>query len=119
MAAENTAEAALPLEVDENEASNLDDNASDTTSIASTLLKGRMENGRRYAALRDDYWGPSDEQQFETMDQVHFTYLLLRSNRDNILFAAPLESPKRILDIGTGPGIYSVSLKDSVLSILT
>ena len=39
------------------------------------------------------------------MDNVHAVYLLLRSNRENFLFAAPIENPKRILDIGTGPGM--------------
>ncbi|KAJ5879102.1 hypothetical protein N7455_002567 [Penicillium solitum] len=39
---------------------------SDTTSIASAIARGRLENGRRYQAIKeDDYWGPSDEQQFE------------------------------------------------------
>lgn len=93
------------LEVDDADSAFYDDdNASETTSVASSLLKGHIENGRRYASLRDDYWSPSDEQQFEIMDSVHSVYLLLRSNRENLLFASPIKDPKRILDIGTGPG---------------
>ncbi|KAJ6105283.1 hypothetical protein N7523_010093 [Penicillium sp. IBT 18751x] len=46
-----------------------DDFQSETTSIASTIAKGRLENGRRYQATKeDDYWGPSDEQQFEAFE---------------------------------------------------
>ncbi|KAJ6112317.1 hypothetical protein N7523_008378 [Penicillium sp. IBT 18751x] len=46
-----------------------DDFRSETTSIASTIAKGRLENGRRYQATKeDDYWGPSDEQQFEAFE---------------------------------------------------
>ncbi|KAI9926292.1 hypothetical protein MW887_004056 [Aspergillus wentii] len=42
---------------------------SDTTSIASSIARGRFENGRRYQATKeDDYWGPSDDQQFEAFE---------------------------------------------------
>ncbi|KAJ6060259.1 hypothetical protein N7499_012293 [Penicillium canescens] len=42
---------------------------SETTSIASSIARGRLENGRRYQATKeDDYWGPSDEQQFEAFE---------------------------------------------------
>jgi hypothetical protein len=42
---------------------------SETTSITSTIARGRSENGRRYQATKeDDYWGPSDEQQFEAFE---------------------------------------------------
>ena len=58
-------------------------------------------------------WGPADEAQFEIMDTVHAVYLLMRSHRENILFAAPLKNPRRILDLGTGPGmpIFKALLK--------
>lgn len=37
---------------------------SDTTSIASRIYAGYMENGRRYQTTREgEYWGPSDEKQ--------------------------------------------------------
>lgn len=77
--ATNAAEAA-DLEVDEDTDGALtdDDTASETTSVASSLLRGHIENGRRYSSLRDDYWGPSDEKQFETMDAAHFVYLIIR-----------------------------------------
>ena len=38
--------------------------------------------------------GPSDEQQFETMDAGHFLYLLLESDRPNMLFRSPISNPK-------------------------
>ncbi|KAJ5728603.1 uncharacterized protein N7483_003111 [Penicillium malachiteum] len=47
----------------------LDDFQSETTSLASAIARGRMENGRRYQALKeDDYWSPSDEKQFEAFE---------------------------------------------------
>ncbi|KAJ5492785.1 hypothetical protein N7539_001531, partial [Penicillium diatomitis] len=42
---------------------------SDTTSIASRIARGRIENGRRYQAFKENvYWSPSDEQQFEAFE---------------------------------------------------
>lgn len=38
--------------------------------------------------------GPSDEQQFETMDAGHFLYLLLESDRTNMLFRSPIQNPE-------------------------
>ena len=37
---------------------------SDSTSIASSIWEGFVENGRRYQTKREgEYWGPSDEKQ--------------------------------------------------------
>lgn len=37
---------------------------SDSTSIASSMYAGYLENGRRYQTKREgEYWGPSDERQ--------------------------------------------------------
>lgn len=89
-----------------------DDFSSETTSLASTLLRGHVENGRRYASLRDDYWGPSDEQQFETMDAGHVVYLLLESHEANPLFRSPIDDPANILDIGTASGTWAIDAAD-------
>lgn len=56
--------------------------------------------------------GPSDDQQFETMDAGHLFYLLMESDHDNPLFRSPLKSPKYILDIGTGTGTFAVDVAD-------
>jgi SAM-dependent methyltransferase len=93
-----------------------DDYGSETTSLSSTLLKGHIENGRKYASLRDDYWGPSDERQFETMDAGHAVYILLEADTEdphkNILFRSPIAEPTRILDVGTGPGTWAIDVAD-------
>lgn len=87
---------------------------SETTSIASTIAKGRLENGRRYQALRDDnYWSPSDEKQFEAFEIGHLVFLLLEYNQKCPLHRAPIcESPKHILDIGTGKGTWAIDMAD-------
>ena len=97
-----------PLEVDFSSDSGFasDEAGSDTTSLASSLIRGHIENGRKYSTLRDDYWGPSDDQQFEVFDAGHLMYLLMEGERDNLLFRAPISNPKFVLDIGTGTGTW-------------
>ncbi|CAL5870647.1 uncharacterized protein PFLUO_LOCUS4887 [Penicillium psychrofluorescens] len=94
---------------------NLQDFQSETTSIASTIARGRLENGRRYQATKeDDYWGPSDEQQFEAFEIGHMVFLVLDYNQPNPLFRAPIgDSPKHILDIGTGQGSWAIDVADA------
>ncbi|OQE90316.1 hypothetical protein PENNAL_c0012G10148 [Penicillium nalgiovense] len=87
---------------------------SDTTSLASTIARGRVENGRRYQATKeDDYWGPSDEQQFEAFEIGHMMFLVLDHDQPNSLFRAPIgDAPKNILDIGTGQGNWAIDVAD-------
>lgn len=91
-----------------------DDFRSETTSIASAIAKGRIENGRRYQATKeDDYWGPSDEQQFEAFEISHILFLVLDYHQPNVLFHAPIgDSPTHILDIGTGKGSWAFDVAD-------
>ncbi|OJJ45087.1 hypothetical protein ASPZODRAFT_675583 [Penicilliopsis zonata CBS 506.65] len=85
------------------------DKGRDTTSVASRIYNGLMENGRRYQVLREDkYWGPSDEQQFETMEAGYLDY-----HEKNRLHRAPIgDSPQHILDIGTGKGSWAQDVAD-------
>lgn len=49
---------------------------SDTTSIASSMYAGYIENGRRYQIKREgEYWGPSDEKQVRYPSHLHTTLL--------------------------------------------
>ena len=55
------------------------------------MYKGYIENGRRYQTVREDkYWGPSDEQQFETFEAGHLMYQILDSQEENTLFRSPI-----------------------------
>ncbi|KAJ5691958.1 hypothetical protein N7462_001381 [Penicillium macrosclerotiorum] len=92
-----------------------EDFQSETTSIASAIARGRLENGRRYQATKeDDYWGPSDEKQFEAFEISHILFLVLDQDQENPLFRSPIgDSPKHILDIGTGQGSWAIDVADS------
>ncbi|EDU51372.1 hypothetical protein PTRG_08453 [Pyrenophora tritici-repentis Pt-1C-BFP] len=89
-----------------------DDAISDTTSIASTIHRGRFENGRRYHKFREgenDYWGPNDEVQNDQLDIAHHMFLILLGQK---LHLAPVKDPKRILDLGCGTGIWCMDMAD-------
>jgi len=87
-----------------------DDTSSYTTSISSSVLNYPVENGRRYHAYREGtYSFPNDESEQHRMDLHHEMAL---KACDGKLHVAPLENPKRILDIGTGTGIWSVEAGD-------
>ncbi|KAJ5254262.1 hypothetical protein N7524_011442 [Penicillium chrysogenum] len=78
-----------------------EDFQSETTSISSSIAKGRLENGRR---------SPSDEQQFEAFEIGHMMFTVLDHERENPLHHAPIgKSPQHILDIGTGKGTWAIS----------
>ncbi|KAJ5246019.1 hypothetical protein N7468_001002 [Penicillium chermesinum] len=86
---------------------------SETTSIASSLYKGFIENGRRYQTLRSSgYFSPSDERQFETYEVGHILCLLMNIDQPNPLFNSPVTAPKHVLDIGTGQGSWAVDVAD-------
>lgn len=83
---------------------------SDSCSLVSSITRYRFENGRRYHAYRDGaYWAPNDEIQNEQQDLAHHLWLL---TLDGQLHLAPIHSPQRILDIGTGTGIWALDMAD-------
>ena len=79
-------------------------------SLASKVTSYRYENGRRYHSYRDGtYYAPNDEKysQYETI--VHHLWLLTLHDQ---LFLAPISHPERILDIGTGTGLWAIDMAD-------
>ena len=91
---------------------------SDTTSVTSSIYAGYVENGRRYQTVREgEYWGPSDEKQFENMDAVHMVHRILDHAQKNPLFHSPIpKSAQNILDLGTGNGVWARDVADIFLS---
>ncbi|KAF2089279.1 S-adenosyl-L-methionine-dependent methyltransferase, partial [Saccharata proteae CBS 121410] len=84
---------------------------SETTSLASTLYRYPVENGRRYHKYKEgEYWGPNDDQQNDQLDILHQIYLLLL---DGKLFLAPIpDTPQKVLDVGTGTGLWAIDFAD-------
>ncbi|GKT89793.1 methyltransferase domain-containing protein [Colletotrichum tofieldiae] len=89
-----------------------DDNslASSSTSLASSILQHRIENGRTYHKYKDGkYAYPNDEKENDRLDLQHNIYLL---TLDYKLGLAPPNDEnsgvKRVLDIGTGTGLWAI-----------
>lgn len=81
-----------------------------TTSLSSSAFDYRYELGRRYHSYRQGrHFLPNDEQEQDRMDLTHAEMMLLL---DNHLYFAPLISPQRVIDLGTGTGIWAIDFAD-------
>ncbi|KXL43341.1 hypothetical protein M433DRAFT_158794 [Acidomyces richmondensis BFW] len=80
-------------------------------TLATTTTMFRHENGRTYHAFRDgEYWQPNDAQQNNHEAILHHMCLLTLQDR---LYLSPLPaSPRHILDVGTGTGIWATDMAD-------
>jgi SAM-dependent methyltransferase len=90
-----------------------------STSINSSLLNFKYENGRRYHAYRGGaYPLPNDEREQDRLDLQHHVF---RLTLDGDLFRAPIKSgkgPQRVLDMGTGTVIWAIEFADEFPSAL-
>ncbi|TDZ13505.1 Secondary metabolism regulator LAE1 [Colletotrichum spinosum] len=88
--------------------------ASSSTSLASSILQHRLENGRTYHKYKDGkYLYPNDERENERLDLQHNLYLLTLNYKLGL--APPTEKDsgvKRVLDIGTGTGIWAMDFAE-------
>ncbi|KAL8810401.1 MAG: hypothetical protein Q9223_002469 [Gallowayella weberi] len=82
-----------------------DDEGSYTTSIASSITEYKYEHGRRYHAYQEGrYVLPNDE---EEQNRMNLQYHAQRLTYGDKPFFAPVEKDmKRVLDVGTGTGIW-------------
>ncbi|KAF8246547.1 S-adenosyl-L-methionine-dependent methyltransferase [Wilcoxina mikolae CBS 423.85] len=83
-----------------------------TASLSSSINEYIFENGRRYHA----YFGvdknlmPTDEKEQDRLDMHHEIMLQLLGGK---LHLAPIDAPQKILDIGTGTGIWAIDVADT------
>ncbi|KAI9842547.1 MAG: hypothetical protein M1837_007060 [Sclerophora amabilis] len=87
------------------------DAGSDMTSLASSIQRYRHENGRRYHAYKDgNYNFPNDDQEMDRLDLQHHLFSLTTNGK---LHLAPIKKDvQRVLDIGTGTGIWAIDFAD-------
>lgn len=71
--------------------------------VCSLKPVGRTVSDSKWLA----YIYPNDEQELDRLDMQHHMFKMVI---DGQLFLAPLQQPKRILDIGTGSGIWPIEM---------
>ncbi|KAI9711591.1 MAG: hypothetical protein M1820_002156 [Bogoriella megaspora] len=107
--------AAVPIQVEDewdSDSAFNEDSQSYTTSLKSSVTRYEYENGRRYHAADGDSWHflPNDEPEHERLDLFHH---VLHLRCDSRLHLAPIcENPHRILDLGTGTGIWAIQMAE-------
>ncbi|KAK5661869.1 hypothetical protein OQA88_9977 [Cercophora sp. LCS_1] len=107
-------EVAAPEDVDHDEFDACDydkRSAAEGTSITSSLFEHSYENGRRYHAYKNArYPIPNDDMEQNREDMKHALMLELT---DGKLFLAPIgDAPLRIIDLGTGTGVWAIDVAD-------
>ncbi|KAF8468197.1 S-adenosyl-L-methionine-dependent methyltransferase [Kalaharituber pfeilii] len=82
----------------------------DTTSVTETLYQHIYENGRTYHRYQaGKYFMPNDEKE---MDRLDLQYHMLNLMYGGRIYFAPLENPRKMLDLGTGTGIWAIDMAD-------
>ncbi|KAF6812104.1 methyltransferase domain-containing protein [Colletotrichum plurivorum] len=85
--------------------------ASSTASLTESVFDYRRLHGRTYQNSKTtEYWAPNDEQQNDGLDMIHNALLMVL---DDQLCLAPIgNNPHRVLDVGTGTGIWAIDFAD-------
>ncbi|KAI1384779.1 S-adenosyl-L-methionine-dependent methyltransferase [Hypoxylon trugodes] len=88
------------------------DSVSSSNSITASIMEYRNIKGRTYHSAKHEskYFTPNDEQQMESQDITHHYLTVMLDDR---LFLAPVpDNVKRVLDVGTGTGIWAIDMGD-------
>ncbi|KAL0943293.1 methyltransferase domain-containing protein [Colletotrichum truncatum] len=86
------------------------DSASSSASVASSIYKFVEEFGRTYHKYKEGkYLLPNDEQEQGRLDLQHAIALRILDGR---LGLAPVDKPHRVLDVGTGTGIWAIEFAE-------
>lgn len=77
-----------------------------STSMSSSVRDYVFENNRRYHSYKEGrYLLPNDDREQEREDMKHA--MILHASEGKLHFA-PLDNPQKILDLGTGTGIWAI-----------
>ncbi|KAH8654553.1 S-adenosyl-L-methionine-dependent methyltransferase [Tricladium varicosporioides] len=87
--------------------------ASSTTTLSQSIMKHREENGRTYHSYKDGkYVLPNDQIENDRLDLQHHVYSLMYDGKLCITEFAKDKPIHRVLDVGTGTGIWAIDFGD-------
>ena len=79
---------------------------SSTVSLRESLYESVVENGRAYHKYKEgQYYLPNDDIEQDRLNLQHHLWTLTLDGR---LHLAPIANPQRVLDIGTGTGLWAL-----------
>ncbi|KAI0549603.1 S-adenosyl-L-methionine-dependent methyltransferase [Xylaria curta] len=85
--------------------------ADSTSSVSSNIYQHCYQNGRRYHKFRHGrYPIPNDEHEQNREDMLHA--MMLEATDGRRFFAPIVDHPLKILDLGTGTGIWAIEMAD-------
>ncbi|KAI8687668.1 hypothetical protein NCS55_00018700 [Fusarium keratoplasticum] len=89
------------------------DAASSTASVTASILEYRTIQGRTFHSDRHstEYFTPNDDQQLQSQDITHH-YLTVLLGDKLYLAPIPVDDVKKVLDVGTGSGIWAIDFAD-------
>ncbi|CAK7240835.1 MAG: hypothetical protein STHCBS139747_002283 [Sporothrix thermara] len=96
----------LSIDTDTDSALGDADVPSSTQSVRSSVYEFVEENGRTFHKYKQGkYFMPNDKSEQERLDLQHAIFVLLLKGQ---LARSPIKEPQRVLDIGTGTGIWAI-----------
>lgn len=100
----------LPLEPGDSGPNSYPSSALSTASARESIYNYETEYGRTYHAFRrGKYCFPNDEGELDRMDIHYHCMRLIMKGRH---WLAPIQSPRMILDVGAGTGIWGIDVAD-------
>jgi len=91
-----------------------EDDTLSTASLASSIWDFRQENGRTYNGFGDRaYVLPNDDQELDRLDLQHHLLMMTFGPDLSVCGAEKKAGVHRVLDVGTGTGIWSIDYGDA------